>query len=42
MEVAVCPFHCGLAVNVQRNNHTLARVVIATCVFAKTNTSSEQ
>lgn len=39
-EVAVCPFHCGLAVNVQRNNHTLARIVTATCIFAKTNSSN--
>lgn len=40
--MAACPFHCGLAVNVQRNNHTVALVVIATCRVAKTNTSSKQ
>lgn len=23
-EVAECPFHCGLVINVQRNNHTIS------------------
>lgn len=35
MEVAVRPFHCGLAVNVQRNYYTLSWVVIATCIFTR-------
>lgn len=38
----VCPFHCGPAVNAQRNNHTLAWAVIGTCIFAKTNTGNKQ
>lgn len=39
-EVLMCPFHCGLEENV--NNHILSQVVIAACIFAKSNTSSEQ
>lgn len=31
----MCPFHCGLAVNVQRNYYTLSWVVIATCIFTR-------
>lgn len=36
----MCPFHCGMAVNVQTHNHTLTWIVIA--CYLHTRQSSHQ